>query len=112
MADRDDPARGRMDAAERASFKLQELTGCLQLYARRIEPALQRTLVESLIGEALDQVSIDADQTLEPGLVVEIDPMLLTRAIQELFENALPARWERLPPSTSKPSSSRLPSTT
>ncbi len=84
----DDPIRNRLDAAERASFKLQELTERLQLYARRIEPKLEPVSVDELVSDALTQVDLMVQRDVEPGLTVSADASLLGRALQELLDNA------------------------
>jgi len=84
------PIRNRLDAAERASFKLQELTERLQLYARRIEPKLESLSVERLIADALTRREVVATCDITPGLTIHADAVLLPRALQELLDNA----WE------------------
>ena len=83
-----DPASRRLDAAERASFRLQDLTERLQLYARRFEPICQLISVEHVVSEALASVEISADLSLTPGLMLQADPALLIRVLRELLENA------------------------
>ncbi len=87
----DDPVRGRLDAAERASFRLQELTERLQLYSRRVQPVRELLAVERLIREALSRRGDEVTQEVEPGLWVHGDINLLSRAIRELVENAVEA---------------------
>ncbi|MFT5679566.1 MAG: CheY-like chemotaxis protein [Myxococcota bacterium] len=83
-----DPIRSRLDAAERASFRLQDLTERLQLYARRIEPILEPVAVERIISEAVSRVGVDVVRDVESGLTVACDAPLMIRAVQELLENA------------------------
>lgn len=84
----EDPIRNRLDAAERASFKLQELTERLQLYARRIEPMLEPVSVERLVSDVLARSESTVTCDITPGLTIRADAALLTRALLELLDNA------------------------